>query len=146
LWTSRIPTRKGLLRNAWQLKKTSPEQKVRAHGETPRLCYATSNRCIGDSTAPNDGSRRENPVELTGARDSNLQTLKELLLQAKARHIASQKPKDPERLRLRRHNGSLKNSFPLGNRAGDNSTSSYTSITDSILLKQKLLKFSNDGY
>jgi hypothetical protein len=32
---------------------------------------------------------------------------------------ASQKPKDPERLRL--HNGSLKDGFPTGHRAGDNS-------------------------
>ena len=76
-----------------QLKMASPEQKVRAHGGTLSLCYAASNRCIGDSTAANDGSRRESTAEVTDADaadagDSDPPTLKEFFLQTKTRRTA----------------------------------------------------------
>jgi hypothetical protein len=58
-----------------------------------------------------DGSR-EGTVEVTDTDDSDLPTLEELILQAKARRMAvpgaSQKPTDPKQLRL--HNGNVKDS------------------------------------
>jgi len=65
-----------------------------------------------DQEGPAPDGSRESTVEATNPDDSDLPTLEELVLQAKARRMAvpraGQKPTDPKWLRL--HNGDVKDS------------------------------------
>ena len=91
----------------------------RAGSHTPEYCEGVE---VVDLTGSDqDDSSRESTVEAINTGDSDLPTLEELILQARARRMAvsraNHKLTDLKRLR----NGNVKGDFPAGSRAGDDS-------------------------